>query len=66
MFGICAELGASCERTSIDEAYLDVSEMANKLLQGHVAAKTAIKVEHVSRCHACHICLLQYLVSKEK
>ena len=45
VFGICAELGASCERTSIDEAYLDVTDMANKLLDEHISEKTAIKVQ---------------------
>ena len=47
VFETCAELGAGCERTSIDEAYLDVTEMANKLLHGHASAKTAIKVRHL-------------------
>ena len=33
VFETCGELGAICERTSIDEAYLDVTDLANQLLQ---------------------------------
>jgi len=32
VFETCAELGAVCERTSIDEAYLDVTDLASQLL----------------------------------